>query len=59
MEAALAHAPDDLAFQDVLARHLAAATDPEVRDGATAVRLATRGAANPQDPLVLDHGDLS
>ena len=41
MEAALARDPDDLSFRDVLARHLAAAGDPSVRDGKRAVELAT------------------
>jgi superkiller protein 3 len=40
LEAAVAHAPDDLNYRDVLARHLAAASDPSVRDGARAVELA-------------------
>ncbi len=40
MEAAVAHDPDDLNYRDVLARHLAAAGDPAVRDGERAVRLA-------------------
>lgn len=40
LEAALARNPEDLAFLDVLARHLAAASDEEARDGARAVELA-------------------
>jgi hypothetical protein len=40
LEAALAREPDDLDVQDVLARHLAAANDRSVRDGARAVELA-------------------
>lgn len=40
LEAGLARDPDDLDLQDVLARHLAAAEDRSVRDGARAVALA-------------------
>jgi protein O-mannosyl-transferase len=42
LEAALARDPDDLDLQDVLARHLAAANDRAVRDGARAVELAEK-----------------
>ena len=50
MEAALAHAPDDLAFKDVLARHLAAAADLSTRDGARAVALAEEVYAQASTP---------
>lgn len=40
MEVALERNPDDLAFKDVLARHLAAADERSVRDGERAVALA-------------------
>ena len=42
LEAALARDPGDVDVQDVLARHLAAAADRSVRDGARAVELARR-----------------
>lgn len=41
MEQNLTRHPDDLNLRDVLARHLAAASDPAVRDGERAVQLAT------------------
>ncbi|HMB52437.1 MAG TPA: hypothetical protein VKU40_03915, partial [Thermoanaerobaculia bacterium] len=50
MEAALAHDPDDLAFKDVLARHLAAADDRATRDGARAVELAEEVYAQASTP---------
>jgi len=50
MEAALAHSPDDLAFKDVLARHLAAADDRASRDGGRAVELAEEVYAEASTP---------
>jgi len=42
LEAALEAVPGDLRILDVLARHLAACPDPEVRDGERALELARR-----------------
>lgn len=42
LEVALERNPEDLAFLDVLARHLAAASDEQVRDGAQAVEFAEK-----------------
>lgn len=48
--AAVASFPDDERLADLLARHLAAAPDPSIRDGRRALELAERAMARAQTP---------
>jgi tetratricopeptide (TPR) repeat protein len=48
--AAVAQFPDDERLADLLARHLAAAPDPSIRDGRRALELAERAMARAQTP---------
>lgn len=48
--AAVAAFPDDERLADLLARHLAAAPDPSIRDGRRALELAERAMARAQTP---------